>query len=154
VALLDALDLFTGAPRSTLERLAAHATDVHVPAGAVILREGDTADALFVLCTGDVAVSAHGEGARNRRLRTMTGPSYFGEIGLLRSLPRTATVMALTPAELLRVEADDFFDALQGASVSASLLARSTARLARTHPRLSETSPLDLTQPQQAPAAT
>lgn len=154
VALLDALDLFAGAPRSTLERLAAHATDVHVPAGAVILREGDTADALFVLCTGDVAVSAHGEGARTRRLRTMTGPSYFGEIGLLRSLPRTATVMALTPVELLRVEADDFFDALQGASVSASLLARSTARLARTHPRLSETSPLDLTQPQQATAAT
>ena len=154
VALLDALDLFAGAPRTTLERLAAHATDVNVAAGAVILREGDTADALFVLCSGDVAVSAHGEGVRTRRLRTMTGPSYFGEIGLLRSLPRTATVMALTRCELLRVEAEDFFDALQGASVSASLLARSTARLARTHPRLSETSPLDLTQPQEATAAT
>jgi len=154
VALLDALDLFAGAPRTTLERLAAHATDVNVAAGAVILREGDAADALFVLCSGDVAVSAHGEGVRTRRLRTMTGPSYFGEIGLLRSLPRTATVMALTPCELLRVEADDFFDALQGASVSASLLARSTARLARTHPRLSETSPLDLTQPKEATVAT
>lgn len=152
VSLLDALDLFAGAPRSTLERLAAHATDVHIPAGVVIVREGAPADALFVLRTGDVAVSAHGERARTRRLRTMTGPSYFGEIGLLRGLPRTATVMSLTPCDLLRVEADDFFTALQGASVSSSLLARSTARLARSHPHLSATSVITLPQSQEASA--
>jgi CRP-like cAMP-binding protein len=137
VTLLDSLDLFTGASRLALERVAAAATDVTVPDGFVILREGDEADALWVLTAGEVGVSARGEGSRVRRLRTMTAPSFFGEIGLLRGLPRTATVRAEGPCELMRIDATAFFDALQGAAVSSSLLAQSSARLARTHPRLS-----------------
>ena len=138
VALLDALDLFTGASHAALERLAAHATEVTLPAGSVVVAEGDPADALWVLQAGEVDVSAKGEGSRSRHLRVMQGPSYFGEIGLLRSLPRTATVVTSSTCTLLRIEADDFFAALQGAAVSSSLLAQSSARLARSHPRLSE----------------
>jgi CRP-like cAMP-binding protein len=137
VALLDALDLFAGASHAALERLAAHATEVTMPAGTEVIAEGAPSDALYVLQRGDVQVTAKGEGARSRRLRVMHGPTYFGEIGLLRSLPRTATVAALTDCTLLRIDADDFFAALQGASVSSSMLAQSSARLSRSHPRLS-----------------
>ena len=149
IALLQTLDLFTGASRATLERLARSAAEMSVPAGTVVLREGDDADALWILTSGDVAVSARGEAAHARRLRTMGAPSYFGEIGLLRGLPRTATVRAISPCDLLRIEADDFFAALQGASVSSSLLAQSAARLARSHPRLSATAPPLVPQPQE-----
>jgi MFS family permease len=142
VVLLQALDLFAGASRAALERLAAAAHDVSVPAGHVLIREGDEADALWVLASGEVAVSARGESGHARRLRTMGPRSYFGEIGLLRRLPRTATVRTLEACELLRIEAADFFDAVQGSGVSSSLLAQSASRLARTHPGLSTTAPV------------
>jgi len=80
----------------------------------------------------------------------MTGPAYFGEIGLLRGLPRTATVRTTTACDLLRVDAEDFFAALQGAAVSGSMLAQSAARFARSHPRLASTAP---TTPAPRPSA-
>jgi MFS family permease len=148
VALLQSLDLFSGASRSTLERLARSAAEVTMAPGTIVVREGDDADALWVLEAGEVAVSARGEAAHARRLRTMAAPSYVGEIGLLRGLPRTATVRTLGECKLLRIGADDFFAALQGAAVSSSLLAQSAARLARSHPRLSSTAPVVVPQPE------
>jgi CRP-like cAMP-binding protein len=140
IAILESLGLFAGASRATLERLASAATESVVADGQTVVREGDAADALWVLTDGSVAVSAMGEGQRSRRLRVMAAPTYFGEIGLLRGLPRTATVRTLTECTLLRIEADEFFAAVQGAGVSSTMLSQSAARLARTHPRLSATS--------------
>lgn len=141
IALLESLDLFAGASRIAMERLAGAAEEVAVPAGQVLIREGDEPDALWVLVDGAVTVSARGEAARARRLRTMGPGTYFGEIGLLRGLPRTATVQSSRPCSLLRIAGPDFLDAVQGAGVSPSLLSQSTARLARTHPALA-TDPL------------
>jgi CRP-like cAMP-binding protein/predicted MFS family arabinose efflux permease len=148
ISVLEALDLFTGASRATLERLAESAVESSLPEGRTILREGDVADALWVMTDGEVAVSARGEGGHARRLRVMQGPSYFGEIGLLRGLPRTATVRTLSACTLLRIGADDFFAAVQGSAVSSSLLMQSSARLARTHPRLSTTTEAVVIPPQ------
>jgi CRP-like cAMP-binding protein len=142
VDLLESLDLFTGASRAALETLARNAKELEMPDDMVVVREGDQADALWVLATGSVVVSARGEARRARQLRTMDAPSYFGEIGILRGIPRTATVRCAEPCTLLRIEAADFLDAAQGAAVSRSLLDQSSARLARSHPRLSTTSPV------------
>jgi CRP-like cAMP-binding protein len=136
VTLLESLGLFTGAARPMLERLAAAAVESTVPADLVIVREGDPADALWVLTEGEVAVSARGEGRAEKPLRTMPAPTFFGEIGILRGVPRTATVRAVTPCVLLRIDADEFSAAVTASGVSGSVLAQSTARLARTHPRL------------------
>jgi CRP-like cAMP-binding protein len=54
-------------------------------------------------------------------------------------MPRTATVRTLEPSTLLRIDGPDFLDAVQGAGVSTSLLSQSSARLARSHPRLAAT---------------
>jgi hypothetical protein len=139
IALLQALDLFADAPQASLEQLARAVEEVLVPAGDVVIREGDPADALYVLVEGEVDVSARGEGARPRHLRTMGPRSYFGEIGLLRSVPRTATVRTNSPSTLWRIGADDFRTALESGSVSASLLSVASSRLARSHPRLAAT---------------
>jgi CRP-like cAMP-binding protein/predicted MFS family arabinose efflux permease len=136
VTLLESLGLFTGAARPMLERLAAAAVESTVPADTMVVREGEPADALWVLTEGEVSVSARGEGWVEQRLRTMQAPTFFGEIGILRGVPRTATVRATTPCVLLRIDAEDFSGAVQSSGVSSSVLAQSTARLARTHPRL------------------
>lgn len=142
IILLESLDLFAGASRLAIERLARAAQEVSAPPDTALIREGDAADALWVLVRGEVAVSARGESGHARRLRTMGAGSYFGEIGLLRRVPRTATVRTVEASELLRIDSADFLDAVQSAGVSTSLLSQSAARLARTHPRLAATAPV------------
>jgi predicted MFS family arabinose efflux permease len=140
IALLQVLDLFADATQASLEQLARACEELTMPAGRVVIREGDPADALYVLVDGEVEVSARGEGSRMRHLRTMGPRSYFGEIGLLRGVPRTATVRTTEPTTLWRIGADDFRAAMESGSVSASLLSVASARLARSHPRLAATS--------------
>jgi CRP-like cAMP-binding protein len=147
IGLIESLDLFAGASRLAIERIARAAVSVTEPAGSVLIREGEEADSLWVLVSGEVAVSARGEAEHARRLRTMGAGSYFGEIGLLRRVPRTATVRTLEPCNLLRIDGGDFLDAVQNAGVSSSMLSQSAARLARTHPRLSTTAPLAVEVP-------
>jgi len=133
IALLDVLGIFAAAPRPVLERLARAAKEFAVAPGSVLVREGDTADALYVLEVGEVAVSARGETGSTRRLRTLCAPAYFGEIGLIERIPRTATVRALEKCKLLRIDGSDFLDALTASPASTALLEGARTQPARTH---------------------
>jgi MFS family permease len=106
VELLAPLDLFAGASRATLEALAARSTSEQLPAGADAVREGDEPDDLFVIVEGSVVATVAGEGVVN----TLGSGQPFGEIGLLRGVPRTATVTATTPCILLRIPGGDFLE--------------------------------------------
>jgi CRP-like cAMP-binding protein len=119
-----------------LERLAAAATAVRLHAGDVAIREGDEADALYVIVSGSVDVKSRGEAEEERHIRVMEPGQYFGEIGVLERIPRTASVTALEDVELYRIEGDAFLDALATATAGASLLSGARVRLARTHPSL------------------
>jgi len=132
VELLSELDLLVGADRRTLERLAAAAQEVDMPAGTVIIREGDEADALWILARGELLVQTSGDGAGPRDLPPVTAPGYAGELGLLHGIPRTATVRTLPESTLLRIDGQDFRSALQASLPSPSLLAVAGTRMART----------------------
>jgi MFS family permease len=137
VALLEQLEIFASASRAVLERLAAAAVEVSFAAGTAIVREGEPADALYVLSQGEVDVSARGEsGGPDRFVRTMSAPSYFGEIGVLRRIPRTATVTARTECRCDRIEGEALLEALNAAPASTSLMENARSRLAFTHPSL------------------
>jgi MFS family permease len=132
VELLSTLDLLAGADRSTLERLAASAEEVVLPAGRVVMREGDKADDLWVLVQGELSVSAAGGGPVARELAPVTAPGYVGELGLLHNIPRTATVRTRRESTLLRIDGEEFLAALQSSHPSPSLLSVAGARMART----------------------
>jgi len=135
VAILEQLGIFAAATRPVLERLAAAATEASFPAGTAIVREGDPADALYVLVEGEVEVTARGKaGAPPQRIRTMTPPTYFGEIGVLEQIPRTATVTSLTACRCERIDADALTAALTASPPSSALMENVRNRLARTHP--------------------
>jgi hypothetical protein len=135
VAILESLAIFASAGRPVLERLAGAATEVQFPGRTVIAQEGDPADALYVLVEGEVFVKAHGELAGpDRPLRTMLAPTYFGEIGVLAQMPRTATVIALGTCRCLRIDGDALREALTGSPPSSALMENARRRLAVTHP--------------------
>jgi hypothetical protein len=135
IARLEGLGLFAAASRSVLERLATGAAEISFAAGATIIREGEAAHELFVLTEGEVEVTAHGElGGPDRLLRRMTAPSYFGEIGVLERIPRTATVTAVGDCRCESIDGDALLNALSAAPPSSTLMENAQSRLAVTHP--------------------
>jgi len=132
VELLSELDLLAGADRRALERLAAAAGEIVMPAGQVVIREGDEADALWILADGELSVRASGGGPEPRELPAVTAPGYVGELGLLHGIPRTASVRTRTPSTLLRIGGPDFLSALQVSQPSPALLSVAGTRMART----------------------
>ena len=134
IAVLQTLDIFAGATRAALERIARSAVEERIDAGTVLIQEGAEADDFFVLTDGEVEVFAAGEAGVVRSLGVLAPPSYFGEIGLLEHRPRTATVTAVTPCSIYRINGTDFVEAMTVANLSPTALGRAQSRLARTHP--------------------
>ncbi len=96
VDLIKSVSLFTGMGRRELEQVAQLMEEVEVPAGKVLMREGQTGNEMFVIAKGRVSVE------RNGKVIAERGPgSALGEISLLAEGPRTATVTAIEPSILL-----------------------------------------------------
>jgi MFS family permease len=121
VRLLAGLSLFAAAPRFTLEGLAAECRELHVPAGEILIREGDAPDALYVIVEGAAGVTSAATGPLN----TMAAGDFFGEIGLLKGVPRTATVTSTRPCTLLRIEGETFLSLVRTGVAHRGVLGRS-----------------------------
>jgi MFS family permease len=116
LALLEQVPLFRPLPPPTLEQLAGSLVPVHVERGELVFRQGDSGDRFYVVESGEVVVSIDGEPV-NRLGRG----GYFGEIALLRDVPRTATVTAEVDAELQALERDEFIAAVTGHAPSSDV---------------------------------
>jgi ABC-type bacteriocin/lantibiotic exporter with double-glycine peptidase domain/CRP-like cAMP-binding protein len=92
---------------ATLDLLA-HLEEVRLEDGEIAVRQGEEADALFLVQDGRLGVWREQEGAEPRRLRTLHAGEFFGEIALVRGGSRTATVRAEGAVELLRLAAGAF----------------------------------------------
>jgi len=109
IALLRSLPLFAELPAPAIEGLAAALVPIHLPAGAVLIREGDPGDAYYAIAAGELDVRQDG-----RFLRRCGRGEGVGEIALLRAVPRTATVTAHTPATVYELDRDPFLTAVLG----------------------------------------
>jgi CRP-like cAMP-binding protein len=79
------------------------------------VRQGDTGDRFYVVAAGELEVIVDGAA-----VTTLRDGDYFGEIALLRDVPRTATVRARCESTLLALERDDFLAAVSGYAPSLS----------------------------------
>jgi MFS family permease len=102
------LPIFAGVPAARLDAILGRLAAVEVRAGDVVIRQGDPADRFYVIDRGAFAVTQVDPSGVERRLRVMGPDEVFGEIGLLTSRPRTATVAADTDGRLLALDGRDF----------------------------------------------
>ncbi|MCJ7710046.1 MAG: cyclic nucleotide-binding domain-containing protein, partial [Chloroflexi bacterium] len=110
IAILRRLRLFEALDPPAMEALGRAATWITVQPGTAIIREGESGDCFYALETGAVTVSRGGS-----PIRTLTPEGDgFGEIALLRDVPRTATVTADTETVLLVLGRDAFLAAVTG----------------------------------------
>jgi hypothetical protein len=108
--LLRAVPFFAPLGPPQAESVARRARWITAAPAEVVIREGDTGDAYYVLESGQLEFN-QGE----RHLRTVSDWGYgFGEIALLRDVPRTATVTAVAPTVLLTIGRADFLEAVTG----------------------------------------
>jgi CRP-like cAMP-binding protein len=106
VDLISKVPLFAGLSKKQLAQVASIADEVDLPKGRVLIREGDRGREFFVLVEGEVEVTMKG-----KKVRTMRGGEFFGEVALISDVPRVATVTALTPLRVLVIR-DREFEAL------------------------------------------
>ncbi len=112
------------------ERVAAKLLPISVDAGELVIRAGETGDRFYIVRDGELEIDAPG-----RRAAAHQG-DYFGEIALLRDVPRTATIKALVDTRLYALQRDDFLAAVTGHEAAhAAGKAITEERLARTEPR-------------------
>ena len=126
-ALLHGVPFLTALPLPRLERLVREAHPVTVAAGEPVIRAGETGQEFFVVDTGEVGVVEYG--------RTQGPGEGFGEIALLRDVPRTATVQALADTHLWAISRATFLAAV-GAVADARTLADDVVAEHLARPRL------------------
>jgi CRP-like cAMP-binding protein len=101
---LARVGLFGAMPGETLTRLAGLMRREEVQAGTVIVREGEPGDRFYVLLSGVAGVSQSSLGDR----RVLRAGEFFGEVALTMHVPRTATVIAMTPCVVASCDAATF----------------------------------------------
>jgi cyclic nucleotide-binding protein len=109
IALLRSLPLFAELPAPAVEGLAAALSTAEVPAGTVLIRQGEDGDAYYAIAAGQLDVVQDG-----RFLRHCGRGEGVGEIALLRTVPRTASVIAQTRATVYRLAREPFLTAVLG----------------------------------------
>jgi MFS family permease len=127
VQLLQAIPIFAPLAPTKLERIASQLGETALEAGTLVLRRGDPGDRFYVVEDGEVEIEGrvHGPG------------SFFGEIALLRDVPRTASVTAKTDVRLLTLDRDEFLAAVTGHEPAAAAAdAVVTARLGSLRPEV------------------
>lgn len=109
LSLLRSIAIFAPLDGATLQQLAVRLEKSSALAGTEIIREGDPGDLFYVVGRGRLRVTSNGV-----RTATLDPGDFFGEIALLRNVPRTATVTAESDVQLYSLERDVFVSAVSG----------------------------------------
>jgi CRP-like cAMP-binding protein len=112
-------------PIAALEGLVLYLEYVRVAAGSDVFRVGDPGDGFYIIKSGEVAIVRHG-----REVSRLGPGGSFGEIALLRSIPRTATVRAVADAEFAIVSGPRFVAAVTGLSATSTAVEQTMSNYA------------------------
>jgi thioredoxin reductase (NADPH) len=112
------------APREQMPAVAERLEPVRVMTGQTIIREGGDPDSFFIITRGRVGVYKTSPDGTEREIDRLGPGEFFGEIGLLAGAPRIATVRALEPTELLRLDQEAFQRLVSASSATREQLDR------------------------------
>lgn len=102
-ALLDRVDLFQGLGGVPLSAVAEHAVETDVPAGHLIVRQGDPGTGFFLVVQGGVRIVRDGQ-----TIETLGPGGFFGELSLIDGGPRLANAIATEPTTCLAIASWEF----------------------------------------------
>jgi CRP-like cAMP-binding protein len=145
VQLLAGVELFSELDRDEIARVAALAQVRSVPKDTTIFLAGDTAEAVFVVANGKVKIVVTSTDGKEFILTQLGAGQVFGEMALLESAPRSASVITVTAVELLVINSQDFHHLLDTAPrISRGLLAILSRRLRRANSKMESLAYMDV----------
>ena len=108
LSLLQGVPIFAGLDDQALALLLERAERTVLPPGGVIVREGDNGNKLYVIDSGSVRVLKNFGLPNQVELTTMNAKDFFGEMCILDTLPRTATVVAIPETTIVSISCASF----------------------------------------------
>ena len=105
---LRTVPLFAGFTEDQLRLLATAVNRRNVPRGTIVIVEGDPTDSLYIIISGRLKVMMSDTEGKEVILAMLGPGEFFGEMGLIDDSPRSATVMAVEPCELITLAKKDF----------------------------------------------
>jgi CRP/FNR family transcriptional regulator, cyclic AMP receptor protein len=128
--LLKRVPLLAGLGRKEVEEVGRLAEEIDVPAGRVLMREGQTGQEFFVIVSGSVLIERGGHA-----LRSLGPGDFLGEIALVVDAPRTATATAEVNSRLLVLAHREFHSLMdQFPSVRTAVLQALAMRVRELEP--------------------
>lgn len=113
LVVLRNVPLFAGLDEVELDKLSKVAGRKRVDRGSFVVRAGDSTDSLYILLSGRAKVTNSDEEGREIILAWLGPGEFFGEMGLIDSSPRSASVIAVESCELLNISRDAFHRCMQ-----------------------------------------
>jgi MFS family permease len=123
IQLLRSISIFAALPAPSLEGIARDLKPLKVSQGTVVIKEGDLGDSYYAVAEGELAISREGQ-----FLQVVSRGDGFGEIALVRDVPRQATVTAATDASLYTLHKEPFVLAVTGHATTISAVGALIAR--------------------------
>jgi len=105
--------IFAGVGIAEQKMLAEKFTMVTSDIDDIVIEQGEIGDSLYVIIKGQMQVSIKTMSMGWKRINILGPGDVFGEIAILRNIPRTARISALTPCRLLTINAKDFLAVYQ-----------------------------------------
>ncbi|HAV23673.1 MAG TPA: protein kinase, partial [Bacteroidetes bacterium] len=102
------VELVRSLPPEDMEDVLLCVHPVVLPAGTVIFRQGEQGDALYFVDEGEVDICVPNQGSGQKRVALLGPGQSFGEMALLTGEPRTASAVALSDVELLKIDKEHF----------------------------------------------
>lgn len=130
ISVLEKVPLFEGLSRKDLDKIARLVRGRSIKPGELLFKEGDPGDKFYIVQGGSVEILKDKAGAEPDRLAVKRAGDSFGEMALLTDAPRSATIRALEPTNLLVVSRADF-EQLLGGDTLATRVMRSLAKSLR-----------------------
>lgn len=109
VDLIGSVSLFEGLARRELEEIAQLVDEVDVPAGRVLMRQGENGNEMFIVATGRFTIERNG-----RHIRDVGPGASVGDMSLIAEGPRTATVTAAEDSQILLAGHREFHTLMDG----------------------------------------
>jgi len=125
VLALKRIPLFDHIPGEELARIARIAQEIYFDAGETFIIEGDIGDSLYLVIEGKVSVHR-----AKKQVAELGANQAVGDMAILDSEPRSASVTAVTPVTALKIEREDFYDIMaERAEIAQGVIRILTQRL-------------------------
>lgn len=104
---LREIGLFGALSEPVLDDLSSSLEVIEVPPGTYLFREGDLGDAMYVVLQGDIEIEKSSKNGSEVRVAVLGPRDWFGEMSIIDVQKRSATVLAASPATLIRITPRD-----------------------------------------------